>query len=117
SFPNQVIRKHFCLMDSGEGIVVRQKKAGRRGLYKLSPFLSRALEVIEQPRRLTDEAAKTYVLRVIRVANKIRGNARSGHGTTAIKAANSLVDGFRQLEEKYGRTEAANLAGRLIHVL
>jgi hypothetical protein len=76
--PNPLLRKYFCTIGSGQGIVVRIAPAEKKPYYDLSPFFKQALENVPTPKGdLTDEVAELYVGKIIRVANRLRGQRRS----------------------------------------
>jgi hypothetical protein len=74
-FYDPLLRKHFCTVGSGQGIVFRSGPT----IYEVARFLRKALEVVPAPaEELTDETAQSYVRKLVRLANHLRGQRRSG---------------------------------------
>jgi hypothetical protein len=87
-FYDPLLRKHFCTVGSGQGIVFRSVLPFTRALA----FLRKALEVVPAPaEELTDETAQSYVRKLVRLANHLRGRRCSGKSPDRARTAVSRL--------------------------
>lgn len=72
-----LLRKYFCTIGPGQGIIVRMTDA-EKPYYALSRYFRKALEEVIPEGELNDKTAADYVQEVVRRSSHYRGVVRSG---------------------------------------